>query len=181
MMLTSLTQLSALDRALVISVNRLNLRPLWGRLFAAISRLGDGVFWYALMAAIPLAHGWEAWSLSVGLAANGVVCTAIYKLLKTSTKRCRPCDAVDSMHRTVAPLDRFSFPSGHTLHAVGFTLLTVLVQPVWAVLLIPFTILVAISRLVLGLHWPSDVLAGASIGASCATLTWYLGAGSALW
>jgi len=181
MMMSSLVQLSALDRALVVSVNRLNLRPLWGRLFAIISRLGDGVFWYTLMAVIPLVHGWQAWPLSVALAVNGAVCTAIYKLLKTSTKRCRPCDAVRTMHRTVAPLDRFSFPSGHTLHAVGFTLLTVLVQPVWTAVLVPFAILVALSRLVLGLHWPSDVIAGASIGAGCATLTWYCGLGTGLW
>ena len=71
---------------------------------------------------------------------------------------------------TVAPLDRFSFPSGHTLHAVGFTLLAVHAHPELAWFLIPFTVLVALSRLVLGLHYPSDVLTGAAIGTLMATL-----------
>ncbi len=180
-MLSSLAHLSALDRRVVVSVNRLNLRPHLGRFFAVVSRLGDGVFWYALMAVIPFVHGWEAWPLSVALALNGAACTLIYKMLKVSTRRCRPCDAVVAMHRTVAPLDRFSFPSGHTLHAVGFTLLTILVQPVWTAILVPFAILVAISRLVLGLHWPSDVIAGACIGALTAIMSWYMGSGCGVW
>jgi undecaprenyl-diphosphatase len=63
------------------------------------------------------------------------------------------------------PLDQFSFPSGHTLHAVAFTLVACSYYPTLAVLLVPFTLLVAASRLVLGLHYPSDVLAGAVLGA----------------
>jgi undecaprenyl-diphosphatase len=168
-------QLSLLDRSVAVAVNRLNLRPAWGRLFAIVSRLGDGVFWYTLMAVIPIVHGWEAWSLSLALALNGGLCTVMYKLLKESTQRPRPCDAVSDVHRTVAPLDRFSFPSGHTLHAVSFTLLTVMVHAEWGAILIPFATLVAVSRLVLGLHWPSDVLAGAAIGSVSALSTWYVG------
>lgn len=62
------------------------------------------------------------------------------------------------------PLDRFSFPSGHTLHAVCFTLVACAHYPGLLLLLVPFTLLVAASRLILGLHWLSDVIAGAGIG-----------------
>lgn len=61
-------------------------------------------------------------------------------------------------------LDRFSFPSGHTLHAVAFSCVALAYYPALAPLLLPFTGLVAMSRPVLGLHYPSDVLAGALIG-----------------
>jgi undecaprenyl-diphosphatase len=63
------------------------------------------------------------------------------------------------------PLDQFSFPSGHTLHAVSFSILMVAHCPQLAWLVVPFALAVAASRLVLGLHYPSDVLAGAALGA----------------
>ena len=64
-----------------------------------------------------------------------------------------------------APLDTYSFPSGHTLHAVAFTMVALAYCPQLAWLLIPLTGLVAASRVILGLHYPSDVFAGAVIGA----------------
>ena len=68
----------------------------------------------------------------------------------------------------IAPLDEFSFPSGHTLHAVSFTLIALAYFPMLAPLLVPFTLLVALSRIVLGLHYPSDVLAATVIGCGLA-------------
>ncbi|HEV7631790.1 MAG TPA: phosphatase PAP2 family protein, partial [Steroidobacteraceae bacterium] len=74
------------------------------------------------------------------------------------------------------PLDRFSFPSGHTLHAVSFTLIASMAFPLLALLLVPLALLIALSRVVLGLHYPSDVLAGALLGAgvAAAALSWPL-------
>jgi len=62
------------------------------------------------------------------------------------------------------PLDYFSFPSGHTLHAVAFGMVAVQHYPQLFPIVYPFVVLVGISRVVLGLHYPSDVLAGAGIG-----------------
>jgi undecaprenyl-diphosphatase len=69
------------------------------------------------------------------------------------------------------PLDRYSFPSGHTLHAVSFTMVLCGYFPVMIWVLLPFTLLVALSRMILGLHYPSDVLAGAFIGAMLALVS----------
>ncbi len=63
-----------------------------------------------------------------------------------------------------APLDRYSFPSGHTLHAACFTTMYAHVEPLMLPFLLPFALLVAASRIVLGLHYPSDVIVGASLG-----------------
>ena len=67
------------------------------------------------------------------------------------------------------PLDRYSFPSGHTLHAVSFTIMIAHFEPLLLPVAIPFAILVAASRVILGLHYPSDVIVGALIGASLAS------------
>jgi undecaprenyl-diphosphatase len=161
------------DAGLCLRANR------WGegrgvrRFFAAISRLGDGVFWYALMGALVALDGLHGLAASAHMAATGVVALAMYKLLKRWTKRPRPFAADGRIQAWVAPLDEFSFPSGHTLHAVSFTLVALAYYPMLALPLIPFTACVAASRVVLGLHYPSDVLAATAIGTALA--------GTSLW
>ncbi len=76
----------------------------------------------------------------------------------------RPFITHKAINRITAPLDRYSFPSGHTLHAVSFTITAWLIFPQLAVLLVPMALLIALSRVVLGLHYPTDVLAGAGLG-----------------
>jgi membrane-associated phospholipid phosphatase len=62
-------------------------------------------------------------------------------------------------------------PSRHTLHAVAFTTIALGYYPQLFWLLFPFTLLVALSRMVLGLHNPGDVLAGILLGVLAAGLT----------
>lgn len=66
-------------------------------------------------------------------------------------------------HQMLAPLlGRYSFPSGHTQHAVAFSLVILAHYPTIAWFLVPFTVFVAMWRVIL---YPSDVLAGATLGA----------------
>ncbi len=134
------------------------------RFFAVISRLGDGVFWYSLMAALPFIYGKAALHVSFIMGIVALSGLAIYKLIKSLTTRERPYRKLDDIKLGTHPLDHYSFPSGHTLHAVGFTTVATAAYPELAWLLIPFSALVACSRVILGLHYPTDVLAGAFIG-----------------
>lgn len=145
--------------------NRANQQRQCRVIFAWASRLGDGWFWYALAAALLLAEGSAATVAVAAMAAAGLAGTAIYTLLKRGIRRPRPSAVCDSLILTVAPLDRFSFPSGHTLHAIAFSVVVTAHAPMLGWLVWPFTALVAASRLILGLHYPSDVIAGGMLGA----------------
>ena len=160
--------------------NRICARSGARRFFAAVSRLGDGVAWYALMAALIVVDGIDGLAASAHLAVTGAIALSLYKLLKQWTKRPRPYASDARIHAWVAPLDEFSFPSGHTLHAVAFTLVALAHYPMLAWLLIPFTASVAASRVVLGLHYPSDVLAATAIGSAVAALSLWLVPGVSL-
>ena len=166
-----LHRLSALDAAWCLRINCSSRYPSVRSLFRLVSRLGDGVFWYALMLGLLALYGRAALPTCVHMLLAGGCGTLVYKLLKHYTLRPRPYQVIQAISLGTAPLDKFSFPSGHTLHAVTFTLVALEYYPWLAWLLLPFTLLVAASRLVLGLHYPTDVLAGAALGAMIAEIS----------
>lgn len=160
-----------LERNLCLTFNRGARQPGVRTLFATVSRLGDGIFWYLLMLALPLLQGHNGLKISLQMAIAGIVGLAIYKLLKSKLVRERPFASHADILCGTAPLDRYSFPSGHTLHAVLFTTLAVSAFPGLAIVLVPFATLVALSRVILGLHYPTDVVVGAALGLGLAQLT----------
>lgn len=157
--------LHRLDLGATAGSNRANRLGPCRVVFAWASRLGDGWFWYALAAALLLVEGRAALPAVLAMAGAGLVGSGLYALIKHATRRTRPCHRHGGLTLTVAPLDRFSFPSGHTLHAVAFSVIAVAHAPALAWVVWPFAALVAASRLVLGLHYPTDVIAGGALGA----------------
>jgi len=134
--------------------------------FKTASRLGDGVIWYALMLALPFTYGAAGLNVSLIMLATGAAGLAVYKFLKRTFVRERPFIRHAGISLAGAPLDRYSFPSGHTLHAVAFTWQACAAFPELSFALMPLALAVAASRVVLGLHYPTDVLVGALLGAA---------------
>ena len=161
----------AIDSALCIRVNKTSHNLAIRVLFRLISRLGDGVFWYTIMLAILVVNGSDGIVPVVHMLVVGLSGTFLYKWLKGKTLRPRPYEVHQDIWLTGRPLDRFSFPSGHTLHAVAFSAIAVFYYPSLFMLVVPFAVMVALSRVVLGLHYPSDVLMGALIGFSLSALS----------
>ena len=161
--------LARFDHAEYRLCRRLNrgVEHTWVRvLFQTASRLGDGVIWYALMIALPFLHGAHGLRVALLMLATGGAGLALYKLLKRTFVRERPFIRHAGISLAQAPLDRYSFPSGHTLHAVAFAWQGCAAFPELSVVLVPLALTIAASRVVLGLHYPTDVLVGALLGAT---------------
>ena len=138
--------------------------------FRVASRLGDGIVWYLLIVLLPFLYGAAALRPAIVMAGTGVVGVTLYTLLKRVFVRERPFITHAAIDLKAAPLDRYSFPSGHTLHAVSFAWQATAHFPELGWVLVPLAALIGASRVVLGLHYPSDVLAGAAVGAALAEL-----------
>lgn len=171
---TYLQRMHQFDSNICVAVNHTSQYKLIRNTFRVVSRLGDGVFWYGLMTAILCVKGLDGFQPVLHMAIAGLTGTLLYKWLKGKTLRPRPYEVRQEIKLAGLPLDKFSFPSGHTLHAVVFSLVALNYYPQLSLILLPFTLMVALSRVVLGLHYPSDVVAGALIGAAVASLSFSL-------
>lgn len=152
------------DRNWSLLFYRASARPLLTRLLVAVSWLSNGKLWYAAIFALPWLAGARGTACMLRMLVLGCVNLLIYTILKRHFARPRPYVGCPEVQACARALDEFSFPSGHVLHAVGFSTLLVAYFPALAWVVWPFTLLVALSRVVLGLHYPSDVAVGALLG-----------------
>jgi undecaprenyl-diphosphatase len=107
------------------------------------------------------AYRFEAAGAALSAAGVGVV---LFMFIKSRTSRRRPCAIAPHAWATLLPPDQFSFPSGHTITAFAFAVPFALFYPSLAAGLFFCAFSIAISRVLLGMHFLSDVIAGAVIG-----------------
>jgi undecaprenyl-diphosphatase len=147
--------------------------PRWIRIYAvAATRLGDGWIWLA-MGLVMLALGGPDRIEAVACAAMAAFASVVlFNVLKRITGRTRPCEP--HCWATLLPPDRFSFPSGHTMTAFAVTVALSLYYPGWSFGLLFCAFSIAISRILLGMHFLSDVAAGAILGAALGSASYFL-------
>lgn len=152
------------DHRLMRRVNRWSA-PMWVRMWMlAATRGGDGWLWYSLALVVVLFGDAERWVAvgSAGLAAGTGI--FLFLWLKRVANRRRPCHIEPHCWATLLPPDRFSFPSGHTITAFAIALAVGSVYHSLIPVLLFCAVSIGISRIILGMHFLSDVLAGAAIG-----------------
>lgn len=133
-----------------------------------ISRAGDGPF-YATVALVLLLLSVEG---STDFLWVGLICFTLdvsaYLLLKNLIKRDRPAVKIADYQSWITPSDQFSFPSGHTAGAFVFAYLVASFFPLFALPAYIIASLIGVSRVLLGVHYPSDIIAGAVLGSLAA-------------
>ncbi|MEO1201992.1 MAG: phosphatase PAP2 family protein [Pseudomonadota bacterium] len=158
-----------IELGICLRVNALSRNRSVRAFFSAVSRLGDYPAWVVFgLATLYLVDGSKvAFFAQAGVTA--ILGVSVYKLLKRRLVRERPFVTHGEIVCGTTPLDRYSFPSGHTLHAAGFTVLYCTHVPEMLIVMLPFAGLIAASRVILGLHYPSDVVVGGALGAGIAS------------
>jgi undecaprenyl-diphosphatase len=159
-----LSSLDASDRRVCERV-RSWAPPRWFRAWMiGVTRFGDGPGWAAVGLGL-LVAGPRARAAAAVATAAGLVASLAFMGLKRLFRRPRPCDLTPHPLFDVPPPDAFSFPSGHTMNAFAVATVLALFFPPLAPVLALVAASVGASRVVLGLHFPSDVWAGAALGA----------------
>ncbi len=150
--------------------------PRWIRLWMiCATRGGDGWLWYAMSAVILLFGGPERFRAAGAAVSSATVGVMLFVWLKKVTHRRRPCAIASHCWATLLPPDQFSFPSGHSITAFAFAVPFSLFYPSLVAGLMFCAISIALSRVLMGMHFLSDVIAGSAIGASigyCAFLVY---------
>jgi undecaprenyl-diphosphatase len=98
--------------------------------------------------------------------------TGIGKILKISVTRLRPFINIPNLNIKKISIDKYSFPSGHTTAAFSLAVIIALYFPVFGFITIPLAFCVGISRMYIGVHYPTDVIVGMFIGTGCSFLTY---------
>lgn len=164
------------DRSLDLSLHH-TFGPASYRLFELITTLGSGIVRIPLIALIVLGlvvtrHWWSA-ALTVVATGGAAI---LFEVIRLLVRRPRPHLFPPAIHG-----DGFSFPSGHATDTCAFALIAVYLlchlsgrsalSLLGGTVLLLYVLLVGLSRLVLGVHYPTDVIGGYFLGAAWVALT----------
>ncbi|NIK76252.1 undecaprenyl-diphosphatase [Paenibacillus castaneae] len=160
------------ERRMLIWANRRSSggkrHKLLDRWLSTVTHMGGATFTlataliYALLAPAP-------WSLTGWQCLTAVIISHLpVAIIKRKFKRLRPYQALPDVNTGQKPLVDSSFPSGHTTAIFAWLVPILLTSGLWLTLLVPFALIIGVSvgwsRMYLGLHYPSDVAAGALLG-----------------
>src|SRR3954447_15119904 len=165
---TMLQFITARDHRLMRKVNQWPA-PKWIRLWAlSATRAGDGWLWDLTGLLVPLFGGESRFTAVASAGSAAFVCFCTFVTIKKVSGRTRPCEIEPHCWAHLLPPDEFSFPSGHTITAFAVAVSIGAFYPVLLGILLLFAVAIATSRILLGMHFLSDVAVGALVGTGLA-------------
>ncbi len=178
-MLTALEKFQQFEDLIMIQLSHVLLennnkkKLIFKKFFVFITRLGDG-FLYPLIILLSILIDSFQLKLLLSFLIGFSIERILYYLIKNTTKRERPFEKLKIKDIIILPPDKYSFPSGHTSSSFLFATLFSLFFPQLTIIVFTFAVLVAFSRIILNLHYPTDVLIGLQIGILTAIISWEL-------
>jgi undecaprenyl-diphosphatase len=162
------------DHKLMRKVNKWPA-PKWVRHSSIVAtRAGDGWLWYLAGLLVLLFGGEERFAALAAAGSAAITGIGIFVSLKKISGRKRPCEYEAHVWANLLPPDQFSFPSGHTITAFAVAVCLGSFYPVFFGLLLFFALAIATSRILLGMHFLSDVVVGAIVGTGLAVSSFEL-------
>ncbi|MBE0365056.1 hypothetical protein PULV_a3365 [Pseudoalteromonas ulvae UL12] len=163
-------KITELDHAIFRGLFKPNAPKWWQILFVNLSKTGDGYVYIAFAGILLYLNSPQSLSLLNVLLLGFLIERPLYYALKNVFKRTRPCHWQGGIS-FIIPSDQFSLPSGHSAAAWVFAVSVACFLPQYEVLLFTWASLVALSRVMLGVHYPLDIVLGSFMGYGCAHLS----------
>jgi len=162
-------RIAAWEHAFVRRLHRVPLPRSLNRLLILFVRVGDGWGWAVIAAVLFALVPWMRFKFIVGQALLAVaISLPIYWAFKFIFRRQRPYKAVEGISARVPPLDRYSFPSGHTMNNLAVAMTLALNIPHLWPLAVAIPLSLGLLRIFFGVHFLTDIVAGALLGAMSA-------------
>ncbi len=167
-------QIQSNDYRLMHRVHRWRA-PRWFRVLMILAtRGGDGWLWYAFGLILLLCGGGQRFAAIGAAGSSAVAGILIFRALKRTSRRKRPCEIEPHCWASILPPDKYSFPSGHAITAFAVAISLGLFYPELQTCLLMMALLIAASRIILGMHFLSDVVAGTTIGIALGLLSFHV-------
>jgi len=134
--------------------------------------IGDGYIWALVLLYFAIFEGFERMiEVIKAVLPAAIISLIVYHIIKLSIRRKRPYDFLPDVTTKISPMDKYSFPSGHTMNNLTISLSLVYylqqIGIIFTILLIFAPLSWGILRIYYGLHWLSDVLAGIALACLC--------------
>lgn len=160
----------AIDETIFLFLNGLTGRWFYFDFFAYFSAAVLPLFLLALLLYFLLRNYKKYKYLLIRVILSGAFAYATVLGLRFFLQRPRPFLVIREAHLLLPLKESFSLPSGHTAFLFAVSLVLFLHKKTAGTVFIIFSFLVGVSRIAVGMHWPSDIIAGTLVGVLFALL-----------